>query len=466
MSDAYDLVVIGGGSAGYAGASTAARLGLRTAVLEGGEMVGGLCILRGCMPSKTLLESAARAETIRRASDFGLRAEYKGADGSAIVARKRRLIEEFAGYRRTQLETGKFEFVRGRAQFVDPHTVEIDLLHGGTRRVTGRAFLLAAGSHVNRLEIPGLAETGYWTSDEVLDSERIPRSVVILGGGAIGLECASYYAGIGVETTVIQRGPQILRETDGDVAEALTCALERRGIRVCRNTSLSHVQRQGELKRVCFDHAGTVQIAEAEEIVYALGRKPNIENLGLDRAGVVIEKHAPRTSRAQQCEPPHIFAAGDICGPFEVVHVAIEQGEIAARNVARFLRGDGDPLEQIDYTLKLFVVFTHPEAATIGLNEREAADQDIEFTVAKYPFMDHGKAMVLGETEGFVKLIADRQNRSIIGAAAVGPSASELIHEIAVAMHFKATAADLLRVPHYHPTLSEIWTYPAEELAK
>jgi pyruvate/2-oxoglutarate dehydrogenase complex dihydrolipoamide dehydrogenase (E3) component len=311
-----------------------------------------------------------------------------------------------------------------------------------------------------------LKEVGYWTSDDVLDSERIPESVVILGGGAIALEAATYYNGLGVETSVIQRGPQLLKEVDGDIAEALENAMRARGIRIYTNTTLSHVQMQDGRKEVCFDHAGALQVVDAHEIIYALGRKPNLDGLALEKAGLVVQKRGLQVNAQQQCEPEHIFAAGDVSGPYEVVHIAIQQGEIAARNAARLVRGDSEPLESIDYTLKLFAVFTQPEVAAVGCTAREAAECGDDFLIAKYRFDDHGKALVRGDIEGFVKLIAERGTRRIIGASAVGPEASELIHEIAVAMHFKATAGDLARVPHYHPTLSEIWTYPAEELAQ
>lgn len=465
MSDAFDFIVIGGGSAGYAGAATAARLGLRTAVVEGGEQVGGLCILRGCMPSKTILESAHRAETIRRAEEFGLRAEYQGADGPAILARKRKLISEFADYRRGQLESGLFEMVRGRAKFAGSHTIEVELTDGGTRRLEARAFLIATGSRVNHVEIPGLDEAGSWNSDDVLEAAQIPRSVIVLGGGAIALEFATYYAGVGSEVTVIQRGAQVLKEMDLDVAAALAEALERRGIRVFRNTALVRVEKGGGVKRVAFRHRGEEQTVEAEEIIYALGRRSLTDDLGLELAGVEVEQCAVRISATQQSSAAHIFAAGDVCGPFEVVHIAIQQAETAARNAARIVSDSREPLEEMDYSLKLFAVFTQPEVAAIGLTEREAAEAGRDFLAAKYPFNDHGKSLVRGEADGFVKLIAERESRRIIGAAVLGPEASELIHEIAVAMHFRATAADLARVPHYHPTLSEIWTYPAEELA-
>ena len=465
VTDSYDFIVIGGGSAGYAGAATASGLGLRVAVVEGGADVGGLCILRGCMPSKTLLESAHRAEAIRRAGEFGLHAEFIAANGPAIRARKRGLIAGFADYRRGQLEDGRFEFIRGRAAFTDPHTIEVRLRDGGLRRLTARAFLIATGSAVHCIDLPGLRETGFWTSDDVLDAETIPASVIVLGGGAIALEVASFYAGVGSKVTVIQRSGQVLKETDADVAEAATEALAARGIAIHLGTTLLRAERTDSGKRVVFERGGVEMVADGDEIICALGRRPALDGLAPDRAGIAVGRGGIGAEATQQCGAQHLFAAGDVCSPHEVVHIAIQQAEIAARNAARVLGSLGGELERIDYRLKLFAVFTHPEIASVGLTERECAEQGIAVRVAKYPFADHGKAMVRGETHGFVKLIVERDSRRILGAACVGPEASELIHEIVVAMHFGATAGDLSRIPHYHPTLGEIWTYPAEELA-
>ena len=461
MNDSYDFIVIGGGSAGYAGAAAAAALGMTVLLVEGGREVGGLCILRGCMPSKTLLETGHRAEAIRAAAEFGLHAEYLGPNAAAILARKRRLIGEFAEYRRGQIESARFDFARGAAAFADPHTIEVRLPDGGLRRVTGRAFLIATGSRIGGARVEGLDAAGFWTSDDVLDADTIPASVCILGGGAIALELASYYAGLGVSTSVIQRSAQVLKEMDADIADALAVALEKRGIVLFRDTKLRRVSAD---KTVHFLHAGTGRTVAAERIVYALGREPAIAGLALDRAGVKTARGILAES-TQQCGAPHLFAAGDVCGPHEVVHLAIQQGELAARNAARVLGKAGGALERIDYALKLFAVFTHPEVAAAGLTERECAAQGIDHIAATHLFSDHGKSIVRGATEGFVKLIAERSTRRLLGGACVGPEASELIHEIVVAMRFGATAAQLATTPHYHPTLSEIWTYPAEELA-
>jgi pyruvate/2-oxoglutarate dehydrogenase complex dihydrolipoamide dehydrogenase (E3) component len=465
MSDTdYDFVIIGGGSAGYAGAATAAGLGLKTAVIEGGKEVGGLCILRGCMPSKTLLESGRRAEAIRHAGEFGLRAEYHGADATVIRDRKRRLVAEFADHRRQQLEEGRFDFIRGRATFSDPHEIEVSLLAGGSRTIRSRAFLIATGSSIQVPPIPGLAETGFFTSDDALDAEHIPESVIVLGGGAIALELASFYAGIGSQVTVIQRSAQVLKEMDQDVADSVTAGMEKRGIVILRATELRKVRREGAKKCVEFLHAGAERFVEAAEVLCALGRKPSVDDLGLERAGIPPARTGVQTNSRQQSQQPHIFAAGDVCGPHEVVHIAIQQGELAARNAARLLHRLPGELESIDFGLKLFAVFTDPEVASLGLTEREAALLRYDLRVAKYPFADLGKGLVRGATDGFVKLLAEERTRRILGAACVGAEAAEIIHEIAVAMYFGATAGDLARVPHYHPTLSEIWTYPAEEL--
>jgi pyruvate/2-oxoglutarate dehydrogenase complex dihydrolipoamide dehydrogenase (E3) component len=303
----------------------------------------------------------------------------------------------------------------------------------------------------------------------------------MLGAGPIALEFAHYYSGLGSGVTIVQRGMQVLRDMDGDVAMAASDALCARGVRLFLGTTLTRVEKCQAGKRVIFQCEGAERSVEAEEIVYALGRAPNIGRLGLEAAGVKVSHGRLGAGATQQTNVPHIFAAGDAAGPHEIVHIAIQQAEVAARNAHRLIasgeldltqrRGDtreeekeGGALEKMDYRLKLFVAFTEPQVAAIGFSERELMMANAPYAVARYPFADLGKAQVLGETDGFVKLIAHTGDCEILGAAAVGPEASELIHELAAAMYFRATAHDLLRIPHYHPTLSEIWTYPAEEL--
>jgi len=464
MSD-YDFAVIGGGSAGYAAARTAAGLGLKTVVIEGGRDVGGLCILRGCMPSKTLIESANRFRVLKDTKEFGLHAGDIGFDASAIVARKRRLIGEFADYRRGQLETGKFDFIRGQAHFTDPHTVQIDLLDGSTKTLSARSFLLATGSSINRPDIPGLADAGALTSDDILDMETLPPSIVILGAGPVGLELAHYLNALGTDVTIVQRSRHLLKGIDHDVSEVVENAFVKRGIKIHTVTKLIRIERDGDTRRVIFDCGGEEKIVEAPALLNALGRKPNTGSLGL--AATAVELDGPRivTNLQQQTREAHIFSAGDCTGPHEIVHIAVEQGEIAARNAHRLLEGKTN-FESIDYRLKLFAVFTEPQIGTVGLTEEEARKDGIEVLTSCYPFDDHGKSIVMNELDGFVKLIVDKDTREILGGTVVGPHASDLIHEIVVAMRFRATAGQLALIPHYHPTLAEIWTYPASDLAE
>jgi pyruvate/2-oxoglutarate dehydrogenase complex dihydrolipoamide dehydrogenase (E3) component len=460
----FDFAVIGGGSAGFGAASESAKLGLRTICIDGGAEVGGLCILRGCMPSKTLLESANRFLTLRRAREFGLSAGHLGFDSGAIRERKRTLIGGFADHRRAQLEKGNFDFVRAYASFTSPHELKLDGLDGSVREIRFRTALIATGSELNVVDVPGLAQAGYLDSDIALDSDRIPPSIIILGGGAIALEFAHFYNALGTKVTVLQRNPQFIKGADIDVATTLTEAYRRSGVEMICGTQLVAVQKKGERKTITFVKDGVERAVSADEIFYAFGRRPAISRLHLDAAEIKLDgESAVRINDRMQSSQPHIFAAGDAAGQFEIVHIAIEQAIVAARNAARWLRSE--KLNSMDYRLRLVAIFSHPELAYVGLTEREARANGRQIRVATYPFDDHGKSMIRGETDGLVKLIADANTHEIVGGAVVGPEASELIHEIVVAMHFHAKASDLAAIPHYHPTLSEIWTYPAEELA-
>lgn len=469
MAD-FDFAILGGGSAGYAGARTAVELGLKTVVIDGADELGGLCILRGCMPSKTLIESANLALSLRRAAEFGITAQAGAADPGVIRDRKRRLVDDFANYRRAQLEGGGFTLLRGTGRFDGAGADEVRLvvkMRGGPERtVSARTALIATGSVVNVPALPGLDEAGYWTSDTILDAAEMPESFILLGGGAIALEMAHYLEGIGRRVTLLQRNTQLLTGMDADVAGVVRTAFGRRGIGVHCGTRLLRVEPTAETKSVFFEQDGESRCAQAVEILLALGRRPALSGLGLDGAGIETDGSWRVVAAAtQRTTHPRVFVAGDACGPMEVVHLAIQQGEIAARNAAATVRGES-PGHELDLRCKLFGVFAQPQVAAVGLSEAEARSRGVAFIRATHPFDDHGKSLVMGETEGFVKLLAQPETGEILGGAVVGPEATELIHEIAVAMHLGATVSRLATAPHYHPTLSEIWTYPAEELAE
>ena len=466
MRPSFDLAILGGGSAGYAAARTAAGLGMRVAVVEGGKRVGGLCILRGCMPTKTMLESAHRNHEIGRAKEFGIRVGKPQPDWKAILKRKDRLIAEFADYRRDQLEKGKFTFYRANGRFTGLHRLALEgaAKEGVPAEIEAKTFLVSTGSRTAFRKIPGLEETGYWTSDECLEASKPIKSLIVLGGRAVALEFAQYYAHLGVKVTVIQRSERLLPESDPEVGDTLAKVFREQGSEVFCGTQIQRVMKKGKKKRVEFLQNGKKRSVAAEQILQALGREPDLEGLNLSTAGVKTEKGKVVTQLTQQTSVPHVFAAGDVCGPYEVVHLAIQQGEVAAKNAAAFAAGK-ELKERMDYRLKLEVIFTSPEAAGVGYSEKECREKGWDIVTASYPFADHGKSMVMGEVNGFVKLIAFKERGEIVGAQVVGPHASDLIHEPLAIMRYRGTAAEMAAMPHYHPTLSEIWTYPAEEIA-
>ncbi len=453
----FDVVVIGGGSGGYAAARTAAAAGLKTAVIEGGSEVGGLCILRGCMPTKALLYASEVKHLAERADTWGVRPGKVTFDFARVMARKNAQIKDFADFRAQQLAGGKFKFIRARAAFLDAHTVGL----GGGKKLTAKSFVLATGSRVAPAPLPQLNEVGFITSDDAVALKRLPKSLIILGGGAIACEFAQFFARFGVKVTLVQRSQNILKEFDVDAGMEMEKVFRREAIQVFTGTTLLDANRKGKSKVVSFEHKGKRVSVSADEILFALGRVPATVALGLEHAGVKTEDGRIVTNARMQTSAPHIYAAGDCTGPHEIVHIAIQQGETAVHNLAH-----PEAPHRMDYRLLISVVFTDPQVAFVGLTEKAAAARKIPFITASYPFNDHGKSLLMEAKDGFVKLLANPGKGEILGGACVGPAGGELIHEIVAAMAKRMTVRELAAMPHYHPTLAEIWTYPAEELAE
>lgn len=471
----FEVAIIGGGSAGYAAARTAAGAGLRTVVIEGGPAVGGLCILRGCMPSKALLYAAEVRHLAQHGATWGLKPGKIRFDCGKVMARKAKMIEGFANYRRQQLESGKFKFIRANARFIGAQTVELIPLtrpgrhplpigwgeeRGEGQRLTARHFVIATGSIISPPPLPALDEVGYITSDQALSLKNLPNSLIVLGGGAIACELAQFFARFDVKVTQIQRSPHVLKEFDADAAAVVETVFRREKVKLFTDTRLLDARRNGKRKVVVFEQNGKRLRAEADEILLALGRSPNTAGLGLENAGVATEQDRIISDARMRTSAPHIYAAGDCTGPHEIVHITIQQAEIATHNLLH-----PRAARRMDYRLLTSVVFTDPQVATVGLTEKEAAARKIPFLVASYPFNDHGKSLIMEALDGFVKLLANPKTGEILGGGCVGPVGGELIHEIVVAMAKRMTVHELAATPHYHPTLAEIWTYPAEELA-
>jgi len=457
----FDVAIIGGGSGGYAAARTAAAAGLKTVVIEGGAEVGGLCILRGCMPTKALLYAAEVLHLAKNPQPWGIRPGKVSYDFAKVMARKNLMIKDFADFRAKQLNDGRFKFIRANATFLDANKLELKSAIGNRQSaITARHFVIATGSRVSPSPLPQLNDAGFITSDDAVALKRLPKSLIVLGGGAIACEFAQFFARFGVKVTLIQRSGHILKEFDADAGMEIEKVFRREGIRVFTGTKLLDSKSNGKLKTVSFEHEGKTVSVSAEEILFALGRVPNTAPLGLENAGVKTENGRVVTNGKMQTSAPHIYAAGDCTGPHEIVHIAIQQGETAAHNIAQ----PKSP-RRMDYRLLISVVFTEPQVAFVGLTEKEAAARGIKFLAASYPFNDHGKSLIMEAKDGFVKLLANPKTGEILGGSCVGPAGGELIHEIVTAMAKRMTVHELAATPHYHPTLAEIWTYPAEELA-
>ena len=453
----FDVAVIGGGSAGYATARTTAAAGKRTVIIEAGGELGGLCILRGCMPTKALLHAADVRHQARRSSIWGLKPGEVSFDFAEVMRRKASMVEEFASYRRGQLQDGRFELIRAQARFRDPHTLELD----NGKAVTAEHIMISTGSRVAELPLPGLAKLGCITSDDALELESLPQSIIVLGGGAVAVEYAQFFARFDVEVTLLQRSPHILKAFDDDVAGEVEAAFRAEGITVHTGCSLTDARQDGNEKVIVYERDGGQHEVRAEAVFHGLGRSPNTGSLALENGVVETERGRILCDTHMRTSTPHIYAGGDCTGPHEIVHLAIQQGEVAAHNI---LHPSG--LHSMDYRMLISVVFTDPQAATVGHTEKTAKARGIPYLTASYPFNDHGKSIIMEAMHGFVKLLCDPESGEILGGACVGPMGGELIHEIVTAMAKRMTVAELAAVPHYHPTLAEIWTYPAEELAE
>ena len=453
----FDFIVIGGGSGGYAAARTAHDHGKKVAIVDGAEQLGGLCILRGCMPSKTLIYSAEIAHLANHAEQFGLDIPSAKVNMAALQARKQKIIGEFTDYRVNELESDRFTLFRHHAKFIDPKTIE---LTDGTK-LTADKFIISTGSKINTPPVPGLAEAPTLTSDDILSLDALPESIIVLGGGVIACELAQFLCRAGVKVTQIQRSPFILKEGSPKAAAALQEALRANGIELFTDTTLKSIDYQNGQITASFEHEGKTVMRNAQVLFNAMGRKPATAELNLEAAGIDLLKSGHiKTNEYQQSTNKNVYAAGDCAGPHEIVHIAILQGECSAHHAC------GKPATPVSYRDLTKVIFTDPQVASAGLSEKDLKAQSIPYISAEYAFEDNGKSILMDAIEGYVQIFAHKETSQVLGAECVGKDASELIHSLAVAVTLKATVHGLLKVHWYHPTLAEIWTYPLEEIAE
>jgi len=454
----FELVVLGGGSAGYAAARTAHELGKKVAVVDGAGELSGLCILRGCMPSKTLIYSAEVLHLAQQGNTFGFKGGEPVADLAAMQKRKREVIKEFSDYRKQQLEDGRFSLFRQKGILSSPNTIRLE---DGTE-LNAEKILISTGSGIKTLDIPGLMEAPFKTSDDVLNLDTLPEECVVLGGGIVACELAQFLARVGCRVTQLQRSTQVLKEFSPDAGAVVGQALQDSGIDLQTNTTLQSIDSLGgDRVRVNYERAGTSCSIETNFLFHALGRSPATKSLGLEECGLELLKtgHIATNAYQQTCVD-HIYAAGDCAGPHEIVHIAIKQGEMAAKHMF------GQKVEPVHYDYLLGVVFTDPQVAQVGLSQEQIRQRGIDPVSASFPFDDHGKSILMKAKYGYVAIHADRSTGVILGAECVSKDAGELIHALSVAVALKATVSDLLKADWYHPTLSEIWTYPLEDIAE
>lgn len=462
----YQVVVIGGGSGGYAAAAKLADYGLNTVLIENAEELGGLCILRGCMPSKAMIESANLLRRMRRSTEFGIHTDGLRVSMDEVQDRKQRLITEFAEYRVGQLEDGKFDLVRGEAKFIGEREIEVQ--DGESSWVIEFEYaVIATGSVPFVPEIEGLDQVDFWLSHDALNARELPEHLMIIGGGAIGCEMAHCFEGLGSKVTVMQRSGCLLSDFDDEIGKAIDEVSKQRGISVLCSTSPKRIRnREGGIS-VEIERDGKEEEIMGSHLLIATGRIPATKNLDLNVAGIESEKMRIKVNSFAQTKQEHIFAIGDCSNELPVVHKAVNQGESVARHIA-ILSGclEGEIEDYVESKLELFGIFTHPECARAGMTKEQISDGGYEVKSARYNFSDLGKAEILGETTGFVKITSEKKTGRILSATAIGPHVIDLIHELQVAIHAGLSVTDLAKIPHYHPTLAEIWTYPAEELGR
>jgi dihydrolipoamide dehydrogenase len=446
--ESFDLVVIGGGPGGYVGAIRAAQLGLKVACIESRGALGGTCLNVGCIPSKAWLESSeVYAKVAHHGSEFGIVAEKLKADIGRMLERKNDIIKKFAKGIEGLFKKNKITYYKGKGSFVNSHQVAID----GKEIIVAQNIVIATGSEP--IEIPAFPFDGknIVSSTEALDFEKVPKHLVVIGGGVIGLELGSVWCRLGAKVTVLEAAPHILANMDLSVSKSMTKILKDQGLEIYAGAKVESckVQKDGVKVQAINSKGETIHV-ECEKVLVAVGRKAFTKGLNLEAAGIALDERGRiATNDHWQSSVPHIFAVGDVTKGLMLAHKAEEEGVAVAEFIAT---GHA----HINYDAIPNVIYTWPEVASVGKTEEECKSQGIEIRTGQFPFAANGRAACNGTTDGFVKIIAEAKSDRIVGAHIVGPNASELIAELAVAMEFGASSEDIARSTHAHPTLSEV----------
>lgn len=441
-----DIAIIGAGPGGYTAALRASQLGARVVVAEKATP-GGVCLNWGCIPTKALLRTAEVLTLVREAKGLGVIVPgTPTVDWAAAQKRKDRIVRRLTGGVKYLLDNAGVQTLRGAARFTSPSLLEV-ATESGVQTVEATSVIVASGSRAASLPIPGLQGEGIMTSDDALALQELPESLLIIGAGAIGVEFATLFAQCGVQVTLVEVLPRVLPLLDSELGAEVEKSLRKMRVRVHTNSRVTGVERQEDGLHVAIHSAEDTTVV-AQKVLVAVGRRPNIEDMGLDVAGVYTERQGIVVDEYMRTNVPHIYAIGDVTGGTLLAHVAAHGGVIAAENALGGKRA-------IHYNAVPSCVFGQPEVATVGVSEDQAREQGVDIRVGKFPFHPNGKAATLGESDGFAKVILAADTGRILGLHIVGPHASDLIQEGTVAMHFGGTASDIGGIIHPHPTLTE-----------
>ncbi|MDM7997617.1 MAG: dihydrolipoyl dehydrogenase [Acidobacteriota bacterium] len=447
-SDHFDVAVIGSGPGGYVAAIKASQLGLRVALIEKYAKFGGTCLHWGCIPTKALLLNAEIYERALNGKEFGILYKDINLDFRLVKARKDKLIKKMSMGTEFLMKKNKIATFRGIGRLTAPGTVQIEGEQTSTIRATN--IVLATGSESKRIPGLDLEGPGILTNKEILDLESVPKSLIIIGAGALGLEFATIFSRFGSEVTVLEMLPRILPTEDPEISQEVLKILSRKRIKFATGVRLEQVTTQDGAVQVQWTTAeGEKRDLNAEKLLIAAGRRPMTEEIGLEKLRVAMTKGFVTIDKNMQTNVPGIFAIGDIVPTPALAHVASHEGILAMEYIA------GRNPHPINYDLVPNCIFSHPEVARVGLTENQARERGIEVLTSKFPFAAIGKASILGENEGFVKLVSEKKHKQILGVHLIGPHVTELISEGAALIGLEATAADLSHLIHPHPTVSE-----------
>jgi len=440
----HDLIVIGGGVGGLVTSSVAGQLGLDVVLIEREDRLGGDCLHHGCVPSKTLIRSAEVAHLARRAGEFGIRTGAPITDLGAVMDRVRDVIASIQTHDDPERFRGYGVDVRfGEAHFTGAHTVSVN----GTE-LHGRRFVIATGSRPAIPPIVGLDTAGYLTNETLFAQRVLPQRLGVLGAGPIGLELAQSFARFGSEVTVLEMAERILPREDAEIAGELQKLLRREGLTIHTGTTVERVSVEGGQKLLHCRQGDAAWTLPVDEILVATGRLPNVERLDLDQAGVAVTRTGIPVDSRLRTSARHIFACGDVAGPFPFTHMAEYQaGVIIANAVFRVPK-------RVDYRVVPWVTYTSPELAQVGLTEQAARAQGLDVQVARIHFRDVDRALAEGSGHGLMKLVVHK--RRVAGATILGPHAGELIHEMVLAMQARVPVSTIAAAIHAYPTLSQV----------